>query len=406
MPICEYYSTRRFHETETNPYDIIGGTMAYFLRGVKGESGFIEGNLSFGRALGKKIAGGVDNGSLVVNVGDGWGDNSAGIAKELQQASKTATLVNVDLSPVLLGEQKKKAQEFINRGFIQADGLHLPFKDESVDCLACNEVIADLPSVTIDINYLADILIYINTVSRGSVTSKDELRQIISSYQGVDWHHIDVLTELARVFTTYNLDLPNRAYYDKERATVNLGAILFLEEIKRVLKKDGKAWVSEHGHIHGNEWPDDAMFHLHSEWSLKFDHLQIVAQALGFDSIVQPLAEDLGIQKDLWVVVESICPDGEDGFIWLTPDEAVRYLPAKYSDKTFTAILTAQDYTNKLASIRRLQEQMAAQGITINQIDALPNQLPINDLEKSRPPFLAWQGDVIKHFYCLELRKK
>lgn len=81
----------------------------------------------------------------------------------------------------------------------------------------------------------------------------------------------------------------------------NHGSRRFLEEIGRVLRPGGKAWLSEFGTVDGE--PEEAVGLDHPEVSIQFTALAEHARALGFVAEVRPLHEELGLDlraPQLW----------------------------------------------------------------------------------------------------------
>jgi SAM-dependent methyltransferase len=68
------------------------------------------------------------------------------------------------------------------------------------------------------------------------------------------------------------------------RGPYNLGAWRFLEEVARVLRPGGSAWISEFGDL--DAVPEEAEHLDHPETSIHFGHLRAVAEGLGLDARV------------------------------------------------------------------------------------------------------------------------
>jgi SAM-dependent methyltransferase len=188
----------------------------------------------------------LDPSTPVVEVGCGTGE----LARDFRNAGHTGRYTRVDLSPELLATQTPNAPD--THGVL-ANAIHLPFRDASIELLLSNEVIADLTSVVLD-----------PTHPPVAGPAKDA------------W-------EIAR-----------RAHLalDPVPQLVNLGAWQFVQEIARVLRPGGRAWISEFGVL--EEHPQEAVQLDHPEISIQFDVLSQVARALGLDAEVHALPDALG----------------------------------------------------------------------------------------------------------------
>lgn len=176
----------------------------------------------------------------------GPGDGELAEAFLARAAVSPADYTRLDASPELLRVQALRAP---GTRALLGDATRLPLPDQSVGLLFANEVIADLSAVP----------------------------------SGAD--HPDVLSRLAR----YGIDpLPPGSWY-------NLGAWLLLEEIARVLRPGGCAWLSEFGSP--DSPPEEAAQLDHPEISIHFGHLEQIARALGLRAAVEPL--DRFLQVDL-----------------------------------------------------------------------------------------------------------
>lgn len=152
----------------------------------------------------------------------------------------------VDIAPALLATQRARLPETRE---VLASATSLPFPDRSVGMVICNEVIADLSAVP----YEAD--------------------------QPLDGPAFAVEARLRR----YRLPpLEGRALY-------NLGAWMLIEELARVLKPGGGAYLSEFGTL--DEAPQETEQLDHPEVSIHFGYLQRVGRALGLDVQCVPMAE-------------------------------------------------------------------------------------------------------------------
>jgi SAM-dependent methyltransferase len=185
---------------------------------------------------------------LVLEIGCGDGELSRDWMTQAASHGYTPLYVRADLSPELLRTQEASSPGTFG---VLADAISLPFREQSFDLILSNEVIADLKSAP-----------YPNP--SGSL----ELREAIES----------------RV-QRYGLQL------EAETTLVNLGSWMMLEEIERLLKPGGVAWLSEFGDL--EKAPEQAAQLDHPEVSIHFGQLLQVAQSLGFEAHCLPLGDFL-----------------------------------------------------------------------------------------------------------------
>lgn len=205
------------------------------------------GDRPYGAALGDALrkAGALTQDTPIVEVGCGTGE----LARDLRASGATGPYVRVDLSPELLRTQARTAPH--THGIL-ADGLALPFADRSVALLVSNEVIADMSSVPVDPT----------TPAEGAPA------------------------EALALADSFGLSLPPVPHL------VNVGAWRFVQEIARVLRPGGQAWVSEFGVLEG--LPAEATQLDHPEVAIQFAQLAEVARACGLIARIEPLADTLG----------------------------------------------------------------------------------------------------------------
>ena len=178
-------------------------------------------------------------------LGEAWLDRAA------QSGRLRGEHIRLDQSPALLATQRRRQP---GTRELLGSATAIPLPDTSVDVVVCNEVIADLSAVPYDPR---------DPVSEGPTA------------------------EVARRVERYGLKpLPCRALY-------NLGAWQLIEELARVLRPGGAAFVSEFGGL--DEQPEETVQLDHPEVSIHFGMLAEVARALGMDAAVVPLPELLGL---------------------------------------------------------------------------------------------------------------
>jgi SAM-dependent methyltransferase len=383
-------STAGFHVCEKDPGAIVGHSLARQLRGLDGQCGLIEDNLTYGEALGRRIypliqeAGGVN--PLILNVGDGLGDNSFGMNKFLRAAGTMPQFVHLDLSRTLLKKQKA-----LNPGInpVLGDAHDLPLASDSLDGVVCNEVIADLNTAVFTTNELLGILRLFDPI-QGDL-NRAQIKNILES-RLAETHNINDLVEVVRFFREYNLARPKTVKDKNTKTAINLGAMMFLEETARTIKPKGWIWISEYG----NTWPKDVKLPGHREWSIKFGHLIQVAKGLGLEVSINSLARDLGINSNTWFIDHL-----EEGrYCSLAIADAMRIHPAYYSRAQYVAVLKRHCLHEQKRELRKLAEQF---GIQINMIE--PGQDVLQPKNGSKVVYLLDMKDQVKGNYSLTVTK-
>jgi len=184
---------------------------------------------------------------LLVEIGCGTGE----LATAWQEhAPSQVHYLRVDLSPELLRTQARRVPH--GHGIL-ADGTRLPLRDDSVDLIVSNEVIADLQAVPVDPR------------APDSPAARQALELLLAA--GVQ-------------------PFPGRTW-------VNLGAFHLVAEIARVLRPGGAAWLSEFGVC--DQPPQEAVQLDHPEVAIQVEHLAAVARHHGLSVTVEPLADVLGL---------------------------------------------------------------------------------------------------------------
>ena len=175
----------------------------------------------------------------------------------------------VDLAPRLQAAQVLRLDGAAGLTFASGDATHMPLRDGALDgWLICNEVIADLEVVDF---------------ARAPSSEDDALdlvcRELVDRYQ---------------------LQL----HGEGTQEVLGLGAVRMIEEVARVLAPGAVAFISEFGGTEparGVELTDAEGEFGHTEFSIRFDHLQRVAEALGLRARWAPVLELLGMRPDLRV---------------------------------------------------------------------------------------------------------
>ncbi len=201
----------------------------------------------YGEALRSALA---PSAGTVVEVGAGTGE----LARDFLRAGPL-DYTRVDRSPGLLALQDRTSPA--TRGVL-GDAGALPLRDESVDLLLSNEVLADLEA----------------SPDPGSWPVRPELGQ--------------------RLFNT--------------------GAFRLVAEAWRVLRPGGRLWLSEFGAL--DEHPVETRQLDHPEVSVHFGQVLQVARALGLSARVRPLSEAMGfdlsarwLSRPSWEAMRCLDPD-------------------------------------------------------------------------------------------------
>lgn len=193
-----------------------------------------------------------EDGGFTLEIGPGTGELAGAWLAAREAAGRHGPYTRLDRSPALLEAQGRAAPGSTG---VLGSATRLPFPARSVDLALSNEVIADLSAVP---------------------WSPDE-----PSLPGTP------PDEVAERISRYKLEvLPGRCLY-------NLGAWQMIEELARVLKPGGAAYVSEFGGL--DETPTETEQLDHPEVSIHFGHLVQVARACGLEATVLPLPELLGM---------------------------------------------------------------------------------------------------------------
>ncbi|MBN2801409.1 MAG: methyltransferase domain-containing protein [Deltaproteobacteria bacterium] len=198
-----------------------------------------------------ELRGMVPGDGLTVEVGCGTGE----LARDWRAAGAPARYLRVDRSPALLQAQARMAPGSLG---VLGDATALPLGDASVDLLISNEVLADLPAVP--------------------------------------WPETSPHPEVEDRIRRYGLALGP--------GWKNLGAWRMVEEVARVLRPGGWAWMSEFGAL--DEAPQETEQLDHPEVSIQFGDLRAVAEALGLQAEVVRLDDALGMDLGARWVARSV----------------------------------------------------------------------------------------------------
>ena len=176
-----------------------------------------------------------------------------GLALRAPRAYNRMRYVIVDLAPALRASQKERTLPHQAKvRIVGGDAQALPFPDASVDLAIANEMIADLPCMPV--------------------------RRI--DVEGTSGEDGGAGAQVVRKYGLPIDDAPGLF-------SVNLGAISLLEELARVLKPGGTAFLSEFGSY--TTYPEQSTHLDHPEFSIHFGHLRVVAARLGLEATVEEL---------------------------------------------------------------------------------------------------------------------
>ncbi len=243
------HDTRHYHLhhpidllTEFTVCESLGGHSSPYLRAL----GMAK---TYGAVLGDRLRekGLLRKGCRLCEIGGGYGSLMRGLLEA--HGKLVERVVMVDLSRALIGRQKRALDPWKDRvSYVLADGLEVLPAISRVDLLIVNEMIGDLPVCTdVDPGYLPQ--------------------------------------EISELIDRYRLVIPERGPFH-----VNIGAARLVEAICR---KNIPAFLSEHSSdpliprdmpflekgldIRG--WPREIRLTAHSEYSIRFSHLEQIARA-------------------------------------------------------------------------------------------------------------------------------
>lgn len=185
----------------------------------------------------------------LLEIGPGSGElGEAFLSRAAERGLPRGELVRLDASPALLAAQERRLPG--TRGLLgQATAIPLP--DRSLAFVLCNEVIADLSAVPCD------------------ARDPDPGPEAAEVLRRLSRYGIEPLLGEAPLY--------------------NLGAWRLLEELARVLRPGGTAFLSEFGAL--DELPTETRYLDHPEVSIHFGHLCTIARALGLLVEYLPLPE-------------------------------------------------------------------------------------------------------------------
>ena len=229
-------------------------TISYMLR----ESSDILRNDNYGLRLIKSLINGKAYKNIdILEIGAGLGDVAYSICNYLKELNIDYTYTICELSSKILDWQKDRLKEFSNNIFFyNCDALE--FSNGKYDFIICNEMIADLPSI------------------------------LFKDFKNGGYN-----------FRNYSF--PKELFCNYHKGYVNVGALILLDNIKKMSKKDTISFISEHfdhaNHINISKYMKD-----HDEVPIDFELLVRFAKSVGMNANIFPLKSYLGISDDIEVL--------------------------------------------------------------------------------------------------------
>jgi SAM-dependent methyltransferase len=276
----------------------------------------LDGGTYGGRFAARLIeAGLIRKGCRILEVGGGTGYFSHRFLEEIWERNpgllKSLRYAIMDLSPALQAAQRKLNEPFAPViSYFQGDALKLPFRDGTFHIVISNEVIADLETVKI-----ARRDLFPGEGQEGEKAESEEGRR----EAGADREKANEKTETGKsegaVGRGEQGEAPRNegiAYIDRyglrchdapEEFYLNLGAIKFLDEIRRVLTPGGTAFLIEYGDLY--RYPVESSHLDHGEFSIHFGHLIQAANAMGLQGRFSDILQFLGFLRDMPVLATN-----------------------------------------------------------------------------------------------------
>ncbi len=192
----------------------------------------------------------------LIEIGGGYG----WLTRDFLNSNKNFKSSMIDISETMLNLQKKTLAtfntEFINCDFLSCD----PMLIKNSDLIILNEVIGDFPTIT-----------------------EMDLKDIIQNKDKIQSTYDDAL----RIIKKYSLETPDKKF------NFNYGAAKAVEKI--CSNSISYAFISEHSceaaapdeyreilNFNKSKFPEEIKLLGHSEYTIKFSHLEKIAQALSY----------------------------------------------------------------------------------------------------------------------------
>ena len=248
----------------------------------------LEMTRTYGAILGDRLVerGLLRKGCRLCEIGGGYGSLMRGLLEAHGDLIERVAMV--DLSRALLARQQRALDPWKDGlSFVLGDALEVLPAISGVDLFLVNEMIGDLPTWT-------------------------------------NLHPHDLPPEAAALIDRYRLAIPEEGPFH-----FNIGAIRLVESICR---KDIPAFISEHASdpiiprempflVRGlatGGWPREIRLTAHSEYTIRFSHLEQVARALGREVQTGSLLELIGysnVEKARFIFNARACSTDEQALV-------------------------------------------------------------------------------------------
>ena len=292
------HDTRHYHlhhpidlMTEFTVCESLGHSRSPYLRALALER-------TYGAILGDRLRekGLLRQGCRLCEIGGGYGSLMRGLMEAHERLVERVAMV--DLSRALLGRQQRALNPWIDRvRFVQGDALEVLPAISGVDLFLINEMIGDLPVWT-------------------------------------DLHPKGLPPEAAALIERYRLAIPEDGLFH-----FNIGAIRLVEA---VCIKNIPAFISEHASdpiiprempflvkgLATGGWPREIRLTAHSEYTIRFSHLEQVARALGRKVETGSLLEFIGysnVEKARFIFNARACATDEQALVFEFLDHVREY---------------------------------------------------------------------------------
>ena len=296
LPIKLYSSSDHYRASEIGIGESDETTFSNFFKNKPGKPniGFTS-EKSFGETVAEQFIerGILKGGMTLLEVGGGDGDFANDFLGYAISNGIKCKYSMLDLNPGLLAKQKEKTgrhSSFTDLEFILADAsIGLPPIPEGIDLAMSIEMIADLPVI------------------------KNLPSYAVRNYPNLGTHEfnedeIRLLETAVNLIRNYDLSIPEDDVFH-----LNYGAIQSIFGLYKLLKPGGSAFITEYSSevertpywedvpflslpVARMRFPEEARFDGHSEFSVKFSHLEAVARKLGFKVKNGPLHEFVGLR--------------------------------------------------------------------------------------------------------------
>jgi len=293
-PLIELYTSGEYNRDSRNGIAEDEGTVSNVFRHIPGQRNMaLRSGKSYAKTVLEQFLDRdlVRDQAVVLEIGGGEGhfaDDFLSYAR--YRRTPIARYVMLDLNTHLLAMQKDATSRHsrnVDLDFVLADASDIPLAPGSIDIAILNEVIGDFPVI------------------------KNLPAKVVRSYpevpSGFEASEVELLARAAELIKDYDLEMPKIAYFH-----LNYGAIQALFALDALLSPGGSAFITEHScevertdywdQIPGffmpeEEWgfPDEIELPGHSEFNIKFSHLEAVARALGFEVENGLLHEFIGL---------------------------------------------------------------------------------------------------------------